>query len=301
MAYLCGTCNLNTSGSRCLLCRSCDIWYHADCEDVTKTLFSTLDKNRNLAYTCKECMVNPPDNSEAAFKVEIRKEFASLKSSINLVKNDQLEIKSKVDSVINEVRAELSNSLKEIKDEMAGCKTLVNTNDMAYKSKFAELESQNHILQHRLNRADVVITGLPTDLKDLSAIVSTLCGLLKVDVVGGDIVNAMYIKKRRAVLVKFSLIAKRDKIISEYYKFKSLKASDVVEGATETRIYLNDNYSSLANKLMKMCWKLKKEKKINGYGIINRESLLAKITTLSGSVKTLNYYECINHFNLNPQ
>lgn len=298
MSFLCGKCNSTTSNTRCLLCRSCNIWYHADCEDVTKTLFAILDKNRNLAYTCKSCMDNPPDNSDTAFKSEMRKEFSNLKNSINEVKADQLVIKEKVDSVLCDVRAELVANLKEIKDEMANCKTLVDTNDVAYKNKFFELEMQNHILQHRMNRNDVVISGLPTDLTSLDNIIKNVCTFLKVDIVEGDIINNTYIKNRNAVLVKFGNISKRDKIMSGYYKTKSIKISDVIDGAAHNRIYLNDNYSSLANKLFKICWKLKKDKKVKGFLIINRENLLAKITMLDGNVKLLNFYECIKFFNL---
>lgn len=58
-------------------------------------------------------MENPPDNN--AFKAEIRKEYSTLNNSINVMKSNQCEIKTKVDSVLSEVRAELSNSLKKLK------------------------------------------------------------------------------------------------------------------------------------------------------------------------------------------
>ncbi|KNC27344.1 hypothetical protein FF38_01094 [Lucilia cuprina] len=301
MPYLCGVCDLDTTGTRCLLCRSCDSWFHADCENVTKVLFTTLDKNRNFTYTCKGCIENPPDNSDDAFKAEMRKQFSTLNNSINGIISEQSVIKAKVDSVISEVRAELSNSLKEIKEEMASCKYLVNLNDTAYKKKFYELEMQNHMLQHRFNRADIVITGLSNNIDDLIKVAYDLCEHLKVNIDPGDILNALYIKKGNAILVKFGQIVKRDKVISEYFKQKSLKVSDIIGGSNEKRVYLNDNYTTLANKLLKICWKLKSDEKINGFNIINREILIAKITMINGDVKTLNYQECIDLFKLNPK
>lgn len=302
MPYLCGVCEIDTKRKRCLPCRSCDIWFHPDCVGVTKELFATLDKNRNLTYTCKECMENPPDDSDVSFKNEMRKEFAALKSSFQAhstdMKNEQTQIKDKFESVFVEIRKELSSKFMEIKDEVANCKNLINSNDIATKKKLCDLELQNHALQHRLNRSDVVITGLAVDIVDLKTTLITLCTFLKVDIVPDNILNIMYIKQRGAILAKFDSISTRDKIMSAYFKTKSLKLSDVVGGNVVTRVYLNDNYSSLANKLLRLCWKLKKDKKINGYSIINRDILKAKITMLNNAVKIVTLQECVDLFNL---
>lgn len=281
MSYPCGVCDKETTGTRCLLCRSCDVWYHAECESVSKVLFSTLDKNRNLAYTCAACVENPPDNSDNAFKMEMRKEFAAIKT------------------VVGEIRAELANGLKEIKDDVLNCRTLISSHDMANKKKFYDLELQNHVLQHRLNRSDIVITGLSDKLADLNAIVKGLGAYLKVEIIPADISNVMYIRNRRAILVKFFEVSKRDKLMSAYYKSKSVKVSDVIDVIDDKRVYMNDNYSTLANKLLKLCWKLKYDKKINGYSIINREVLKTKIIMLNGEVKIANIQECTDLFHLN--
>lgn len=292
MSYPCGVCDKETTGTRCLLCRSCDVWYHAECESVSKVLFSTLDKNRNLAYTCAACVENPPDNSDNAFKMEMRKEFAAIKDSHRTLADD-------MKTVVGEIRAELANGLKEIKDDVLNCRTLISSHDMANKKKFYDLELQNHVLQHRLNRSDIVITGLSDKLADLNAIVKGLGAYLKVEIIPADISNVMYIRNRRAILVKFVEVSKRDKLMSAYYKSKSLKVSDVIDVIDDKRVYMNDNYSTLANKLLKLCWKLKNDKKINGYSIINREVLKTKIIMLNGEVKIANIQECTDLFHLN--
>lgn len=303
MAFLCGVCNLETTGTRCLLCRSCDIWFHADCENVPKALFSTLDKYRNVAYTCAGCMKDPPGNLDGAFKVEMRKEFAALKDSIRDhatdMKNEHIKITTKFESVVGEIRAELSKSLHEIKDDVSNCKSIVFSHDLANKNKFFELELQNHVLQHRLNRSDIVVTGLPDNLDVLGDVVRNLCNHLKVDFEPADILNIMYIRKRHAILVKFSQTSKRDSLMSTYFKSKSLKVSDVVGGGNDNRVFLNDNFSSLANKLQKYCWKLKNDKKIIGYSIINREMLKTKIIMPNNEVKIISIQECMNLFKIN--
>lgn len=55
MAYPCGVC-LDTTNTKAVWCRSCDSWFHADFENVFKTLFATLDKNRNISYSSTECI-----------------------------------------------------------------------------------------------------------------------------------------------------------------------------------------------------------------------------------------------------
>lgn len=299
MSFLCGVCDKGTSGTRSLLCRSCDVWYHADCENVSKSLFNTLDKNRSLAYTCAGCIESPPDNSDSAFKAEMRNGFAVLKAHANDMKNEQLSMKSRIESAVGEIRAELSNSLKEIKQDVLECKNLVVSHDKANRNRFYALELQNHVLQHRLNRSDIIITGLSDKLDDLKGAVNSICNHLQVELIPGDIVDAMYIRNHHAVLVKFGRVGKRDKLMSAYFKYKSLKVSDAVGGNDNSRIYINDNYSTLATKLLKTCWKLKSDKKINGYSIINRETLKVKILMANNESKTFDFQECINFFNIN--
>lgn len=259
MAFPCGVCNLETSGTKALLCRSCDIWFHADCENVSKALFATLDKNRNLAYTCVGCMKDPPSNLDAAFKVEMRNEFAALRASLRAhaddMKKEHSKITAKFDAVVGEIRAEFANKIQEIKDDVSNFKS---SHDLVTKNKFAELELLNHALQHRINRSDLVISGLSDKLENLDEVVLKLCAHLKIDVTPADFTNVMYIRKQRAILVKFDKTYLRDKIMSAYFKSKSLKVADVVGGDNNSRVFLNDNYSTLAQNLQKICWKLKK-------------------------------------------
>lgn len=97
----------------------------------------------------------------------------------------------------------------------------------------------NHLINLRLNRSDIVITGLADGIKDLPQKIIALCGCLKVEIMPDDIINTLYIKKKSAILVKFRNVVIQDSIMSEYFKTKSLKRSDVEGGSIATRIYLN--------------------------------------------------------------
>lgn len=303
MQYPCGICNLDTVKKRSVFCPKCKKWYHADCENITKEMFATLDKNRNLAYTCKDCMKNPVvvEDDGISLKDEMRNQFTVLSNSLRVLaedmKREQTEIKNKFDSVVVDIRKELSVNLKNIKDEVRNCNNLVKENDAANKKKFFELELQNHVLQHRLNRPDIIITGLADNIDDLNKIVVSLCFYLKVEIMPHDVLNVFYIRRKSAILVKFAQITTRDRIMSAYFKTKSLKKSDIVGGDDSNRIYLNDNYSPLAYKLFRMCWKLVKEKKIHYFSMINRENLKCKIKLLNGDTKTISFLECFELFN----
>lgn len=43
MSYPCGVCDLETEKTKCVLCRECSVWYHAD----HRTLASELNNDQN--------------------------------------------------------------------------------------------------------------------------------------------------------------------------------------------------------------------------------------------------------------
>lgn len=249
MPELCGVCDVSVSRRKCILCILCNRWFHIECEDVSKEMFSLLDKNKYLSYKCKECMENPPivSNDDCTFKEEIRNQFSAFKDSLkahaNDMKQQQMEINIKIDNVVSDIRKELAVNLQEIKDEVNNCKNLVHANDINTKKKFCEVELLNHLVQHRLNRADIIITGLSKDIKELTEIIISICEHLKVQITKDDILNVMYIRRNNAILVKFSNIGLRDKVMSAYFKIKNITKSDVEDGGDASRIYLSDNYT----------------------------------------------------------
>lgn len=304
--FLCGSCNLDIGRKRSLLCTTCDQWFHVECEAVTKEMFSMLDKNRNLSYTCKECCERPPTDAtdSNAFKQEMRLEFASLQKTIRSlaidIRKEQDVLKLKIDTVVNDIadiRAEFSNSVKLMRDEVDNCKKLITSNDDCTSKKINELELQNHLLYFRSCRSEVVITGLSSSITNLNEAVIKLCNHFNVAINENEIAKAVYIKNKNSVLVKFSEIKTRDKIMSEYFRSKSLTRSDIEGGTTTTRVYMNDNYSPLVNRLLHVCWKLAKEKQIKRYSIFNREIPKVKIMMPTGDVKMLNLQELIKFFN----
>lgn len=305
--FLCGSCNLDIGRKRSLLCTSCDQWFHVECQAVTKEMFSVLDKNRNLSYTCKECFENPPTDAADSnvFKQEMRMEFASLQRTLRSlatdIKKEQDELKVKIDAVVSDIsniRAEFANSVKLMRDEVDKCKNMITSNDASTSKKMYDLELQNHSLYFRSCRSEVIITGLSNSLNNINEAVIKLCNYFKVQINASEICKAVYIKNKNAILVKFKKISTRDKIMSEYFRTKSLTRSDIEEGAATTRVYLNDNFSPLGTKLLRLCWKLGKDKLINRYSIIYREIPKTKITMPNGDIKTVDLQELLKFFKI---
>ncbi|KNC30943.1 hypothetical protein FF38_04465 [Lucilia cuprina] len=123
----------------------------------------------------------------------MRKEFAdfknSLKSHADDMKRQQTEVNVKFDAVVTEIRKELAFNLKEIKDEVNNCNSLVKSNDIATKKRLHELEMLNHMIQHRLNRSDIIITGLSKDIDNLTDMIISLGSHLNVHISYKDIDN----------------------------------------------------------------------------------------------------------------
>lgn len=305
--YLCGSCDVSVAGKRSLLCIVCDSWFHTDCEGISKDVFQMLDKNRNLKFTCKNCIANPVDNSgiDKSFKKEIRDEFAEFrKSLINLaadIKQVQTEMNNKFDSVVSEIRSELVTSIKNFRDEVESCRNLVLSSDKNTKQKINELELTNNILQHRLNRNDVIVSGVPKEIKDLDRVILDLCAYYKMNVDVKDFAQIIYIRRNTSILVRFNNTSVRDLLMKSYFQNKKLVLSDIYKcdggDNISNRVYLNDNLTPVAAKLLKTCRSLVKEKKIFSFKMMNRSIPKCRVKVLqSDEPKSLNLEQALELF-----
>lgn len=159
---------------------------------------------------------------------------------------------------------------------------LENKND----DKFNRLELEYNALYMKFNRADIVINGLPDCLKNIKNTLIDLASFYEISVTHQDINLAFYTNNKKSVLVKFNSISVRDDIMREYFKsIKSqpLKASDFITDQRipakllERRIYLNDHYSPAAGKLNSICLKLRQNKAIKKFKLVNSVKPIAKM------------------------
>ncbi|KNC25473.1 hypothetical protein FF38_05860 [Lucilia cuprina] len=186
----------------------------------------------------------------------------------------------------------MASCFREMKSEILECNKLIANIDKSTSTKITALENENYVLHRRLNRADIIISGLPNGIENLFDPIIKIGSYYNISISKSDINHVCYIHQRKSVLVKFNNVFLRDNIMSAYFKTRSLKVADVVEGNIDLRIYLNDHYGPAAGKLNAICRKLLQKKVINKYRILNGDKLLVKLTMSDGSVVIHNAVEC---------
>lgn len=91
---------------------------------------------------------------------------------------------------------------------------------------------------------------MPEDLQDLKAVVISLGAFYNITVFGHGINTVSYLNKRKLMLVKLNSSLKRDKIMKECCKTRSLKICNIITVGTgsdlDKTLYLNDNFSPAA-------------------------------------------------------
>lgn len=303
MAYKCGSCDENIGRKACLQCKECKLWYHSSCVGVSDKELTFLKNSKFFSYTCAKCdeKAGPDgdDGDAAGGEDKLDRFMAMMRDEIGSIK------KSLAESVV-ENKACIENCLKEIKDDILNCKKSIKMIDTLTSAKISSLQDENHILHRRLNRADIVIRGLPDGLDDLVSIVVALGAFYNIPVAGHDVCHVCYISKKRMILAKFNNLFVRDNIMKAYFKTRTLSRRDIIgnvladdESATtanETagdrrrvgdRVFLNDHYSPAATRLNLACRGLLKDGIILRYKLFNADKLSAKLFLADGKESTV--------------
>lgn len=201
-------------------------------------------------------------------------------------------IKVAIAGAISDFKLEVSACRKELGTEIVECRKLVNHVDSSLSQKITALEMENNVLHRRMNRADIIIGGLPSGLDDLYAAVTSICSFLKIDLTNNDISHVCYMNARKLVLARFNSVLIRDNVMKAYFKDRSLKLFNVIGGDIDSRVYLNDHYSPAAGNLNALCRKLLKRQLISRYKIINADKLKAKLTFADGKEAVYDAADC---------
>ncbi|KAI8115013.1 hypothetical protein CVS40_12694 [Lucilia cuprina] len=107
------------------------------------------------------------------------------------------------------------------------------------------VKNQNDILQKRLNHI-IVINGLPKNQPNVINVVQNIFKHLNVHLIESDINVCFFINNGNSVLVKLNSMFKRDAIMNNYFKTRTLKLSDVIDTDIQKRIFLNDHLTPRA-------------------------------------------------------
>ena len=96
----------------------------------------------------------------------------------------------------------------------------------------------------------------------------------------------------KLLLIKFNNVGIRDSLMKEYFKTRSLKVKDVLDGEIESRVYLNDHYSPAASNLNFLCRKMLRLNIISKFKIFNSDKLKSKLTLCDGKEVVCDMAEC---------
>lgn len=323
--FKCGSCSLAIGKSQgSIQCRICKIWFHTTCSDISEKEFKILSDSRSMAYLCSSCDGGSADNVDTGD--EMRNLNGKLDSFISKHQSDQRELNKKLDEfmkkneedklalqtafvdAVAEIKVEMGACISKMKNDIIDCSKLIDHVDKSATAKVTALQTENNVLHRRLNRGDIVISGLPEGLTNLIDPVVALGGLYNVPVSVGDINHVCYMHNRKQMLVKFNCVMTRDTIMREYFKTRSLKLSDLLPdpnagGDLESRVYLNDHYSPSASHLNGICRKLLRNKSISRFKILNNDKLAAKLILLDGKEVIYDVTDCaalLNHVSVVP-
>lgn len=207
-------------------------------------------------------------------------------------------LNEKLDGFITKNESEMlaiKTSLDDIKSEMSSCLTDMKSSIAECGSKVTNLEAQNNIIHRRLNRANVVVAGLPEGITDLVDVVVALGDFYKVALTRHDVHHVCYLYNKKQILIKFNSVFVRDGIMKEYFKTRTLKVCDLIKGDGDdlvNRVYLNDHFSPAASRLNAVCRKLLRLQAIKKFSIINADRLRARLTLLNGNEVVRDALEC---------
>uniref|UniRef100_A0A1I8NK19 Uncharacterized protein n=1 Tax=Musca domestica TaxID=7370 RepID=A0A1I8NK19_MUSDO len=179
-------------------------------------------------FICAKCNGNTRTNHNSdSIADEIRNLNAKFDGFILNNHSEQNSIKTALDDIKNE----MSSCFTEIRSDIKTCNDRINHVESNASSKLSDLQAEINLLHRRLNRADMLIGGLPAGIEDLLAPVLSLGTFFKVPISSSDISHVSYISKKAQILVKFNNVHARDCIMKEYFKTRSLKACDIMDGA----------------------------------------------------------------------
>ncbi|KAI8118017.1 hypothetical protein FF38_07835 [Lucilia cuprina] len=239
------------------------------------------------------------------------------KKEINLsdIAEKLCDMEARIQDIPVQISAEMSTKLDDISNKLNSCVEKVNTLEKESYEKFKQLEMENNSLRKQINRADIIVNGIPTKIKskNLINVIMGICKHYNIELKDTEINTICWIHNKKAVLIKFNNIAKRDIVMRKYQEKYDLKLNQIRgifkdiddnkdENSVETtehedcdieaRVFLNDNLTAAASKLKYLGRKLIREKKIERFKLLNYDYPKGKITFKNGSEKILTLEEC---------
>lgn len=254
-----------------------------------------------LNYTCNNCSAKGKSGKdlEHLFDNITEKMRKQMEEQTQKCLNDFQAI---VDQVVETLRVEFMGSLRKLKEEVETCKQQlleVRNENSILKGKvkicseqIKAAERQSSVTQRRLNRADILISGLPQSIHNLREPVIKIAQICKVDLHPADIQHCCYIYGGKTVLVKLNSVHARDAIMANYFRAHNILLKDVLNTEIQSRIYLKDHLTPAAANLINICRNLRDRKKIHKYVLINGDVPKVRVTFVNGAERVRTLEQC---------
>ncbi|KNC22684.1 hypothetical protein FF38_06728 [Lucilia cuprina] len=241
-------CNKNvTKIQKSVGCAYCNNYFHLGCAKFSTELYNICLHNKVLKYICDACARMP---KYCNVQEELRNGFAALTSSLEkdlekkFLENKRL-LENQLEAGLKAIEARFDVLAKKYSDdkflggdnlqsEIKNCYNMIKIIDNVATEKIKRLETENNISQRRLNRADIVIKGLPRTLKNLRKPIVKIASLCNVQLYYSDIQHCTYFEGGKSVLVKFNSVQIRDKIIINHRRNRNIILQDVIGGHATT-------------------------------------------------------------------
>lgn len=227
---------------------------------------------------------------------EVRKQLDPFKLEVQKQLHD---INKRMEEVVQEMRLDYDKKIKKIEEETMNCSALVKQCESRCDNAIQDIEAENDISRRRLNRANIVINGLPRGILDLREPITKIAALCNVELRPSDIQHCCYFNGGKSVLLKLNSVYTRDCIMVNFNKRSSLLLCDVVGGEVRSKVYLNDHLCRATSKLLFVCRKLKRQNKVKKFKLFNADRATVELEMTNGSRKVLNLTECAEMLDTN--
>uniref|UniRef100_A0A1A9ZQ11 Uncharacterized protein n=1 Tax=Glossina pallidipes TaxID=7398 RepID=A0A1A9ZQ11_GLOPL len=181
---------------------------------------------------------------------------------------------------------EIFSKLEDMSSKMDSWAERVDELERSAKKRIVQLERKNNRLHCYMNRADIVIKGIPRTVNSekLRDIVIAIGKVYGVAIAPVNISFCSRIQRQGAVLAKFNNVAERDLIMKRYFTDLKLKLCQIYNTHdVVSRVYLDHNYTPVVAKMRYICRNLLREEKIKKFTIINFCNPKAKLTFVTNS------------------
>lgn len=251
-------CSKENVGCQCVRCKRV---YHISCNQDQTTLTNDSAKK----WICQPC------EFQKNLKVWLDAQDSTIKKIPEM-------IASEVESHFGKLNDELKASIEPI-----------NMNMKNIEKDVCQVKEDNFHLQSLECRRDIIIDGIPSNIKEpkaLRELIIKIGSVYNVAVKSEEIYQCIRLKKNNRVLIKFGNLITKEDVMKAYFRTKNLRLNQIVDTNVESRVFLNNNFPNQIQRSILYCRRLKKLNLISNYTV---NFTTGKCTVISNENSTLNY------------